>query len=143
MSRGQDNGTADNIRDPEAFMLVRGRTGRLGKLEMAVMYVTINFLSCFNVDKAHLLDATWCVFELGLEVEAWHDGLCNNKRHFIYSIQRVTYANGTSSHAAGAPEIDQSRLRRRTSLSRHHCLLTGNALQSGNFSHWRQHRTQK
>ena len=74
MTRGQDNSTADNIRDPEAFMLVRGRTGRLGKLEMAVMYVAIHFLSGFNVDKAYLLDAAWRVFELGLEVQTWHDG---------------------------------------------------------------------
>lgn len=55
-------------------MLVRGRTGRLGKLEMAVMYIAINFLSGFNVDKAYLLDAAWRVFELRLEIQTWHDG---------------------------------------------------------------------
>ena len=70
------------------------------------MYVTINFLSCFNVDKAYLLDATWRVFELGLEVQAWHDGLCNNRRkHFIFIAQRAPYAKGTSLHTAGAPKF--------------------------------------
>lgn len=56
------------------------------------MYVTINFLSCFNVDKAYLLDATWGVFELGLKVQAWHDGFCNNRKgHFMYFTQRAPY----------------------------------------------------
>lgn len=64
------------------------------------MYVTINFLSCFNVDKAYLLDATWGVFELGLKVQAWHDGFCNNRKdtscilHKERLIQSAPYGTG-------------------------------------------------
>ena len=92
------------------------------------MYVTINFLSCLNVDKTHLLDATGRVFELRLEVQAWNDGLCNNRKNtsFIFHkehlMQRVPPCTRTASLKFKL--TNQGSEGGKTALSRRQCLLT-------------------